>query len=88
MTDAVFDKPFTQQESIPEVAIERAVEILRGGRLHRYNTLADEVAEVSLLEEEYATYQEAKYCLAVTSGGQAMQIALRAAGLKLSLIHI
>ena len=82
MTDAVFDKPFTQQESIPEMAIERAVEILRGGRLHRYNTLADEVAEVSLLEEEYAAYQEAKYCLAVTSGGQAMQIALRAAGLK------
>ena len=63
MTDAVFDKPFTQQEPIPEVAIERAVEILRGGRLHRYNTLADETAEVSLLEEEYAAYQEAKYCL-------------------------
>ena len=82
MTDRVFDKPFTQQEPIPEVAIERAVEILRGGRLHRYNTLADETAEVSLLEEEYAAYQEAKYCLAVTSGGQAMQIALRAAGLK------
>ena len=82
MTDRVFDKPFTQQEPIPEVAIERAVDILRGGRLHRYNTLADETAEVSLLEEEYAAYQDAKYCLAVTSGGQAMQIALRAAGLK------
>lgn len=82
MTDRVFDKPFTQQEPIPEVAIERAADILRGGRLHRYNTLADETAEVSLLEEEYAAYQEAKYCLAVTSGGQAMQIALRAAGLK------
>ena len=82
MTDRVFDKPFTQQEPIPEKAIERAVDILRGGRLHRYNTLADETAEVSLLEEEYAAYQEAKYCLAVTSGGQTMQIALRAAGLK------
>lgn len=82
MTDSVFKKPFTQQEAIPEEAIERAVEILRGGRLHRYNTLADETAEVSLLEEEYAAYQEAKFCLAVTSGGQAMQIALRAAGLK------
>ncbi|MEP3629401.1 MAG: aminotransferase class I/II-fold pyridoxal phosphate-dependent enzyme [Hyphomicrobiales bacterium] len=82
MTDTVFNKPFTQQEAIPEVAIERAVDILRSGRLHRYNTLAHETAEVSLLEEEYAAYQEAKYCLAVTSGGQAMQIALRAAGLK------
>ena len=32
-----FDKPFTQQEPIPEAGIERAVEILRSGRIHRYN---------------------------------------------------
>ncbi|MEM1298859.1 MAG: aminotransferase class I/II-fold pyridoxal phosphate-dependent enzyme [Pseudomonadota bacterium] len=77
-----FDKPFTQQEPIPEDAIERAVEILRTGRLHRYNTVAGETSETSLLEAEYAAYQEAKFCLAVTSGGQAMQIALRATGVK------
>ena len=75
-----FEKPFTQQEPIPESAISRAVEILQGGRLHRYNTAAGEVSEASLLEQEYAAYQGAKYCLAVTSGGQAMQIALRATG--------
>jgi len=62
--------------------IDRAVEILKSGRLHRYNTLEDEVAEASLLEEEYAHYQEAKYCIAVTSGGYAMQVALRSVGLK------
>ena len=77
-----FEKPFTQQEPIPEEAIERAVEILRTGRLHRYNTVAGETAEASLLEQEYAAYQGAKFCLAVTSGGQAMQIALRATGVK------
>ncbi|MEM9046481.1 MAG: aminotransferase class I/II-fold pyridoxal phosphate-dependent enzyme [Pseudomonadota bacterium] len=75
-----FEKPFTQQEPIPEAAIERVGEILRTGRLHRYNIVAGERPEVSLLEEEYAAYQGAKFCLAVTSGGQAMQIALRATG--------
>jgi len=77
-----FEKSFTQQEAIPAQGIEDAVAILQSGRIHRYNTGPGELAETSLLEQEYAAYQRAKYCLAVTSGGQAMQIALRAAGLK------
>lgn len=82
MNKSVFAKPFTQQEGMSAAAIERAVEILQGGRLHRYNTLADEIAEATLLEEEYADFQEVKYCVACTSGGQAMQVALRSVGLK------
>jgi len=82
MIKETFSKPFTQQESIPEAGIDAAIEVLRGGRLHRYNTLPGETSEVSLLEAEYAAYQSAKYCLATTSGGQAMQIALRAVGVK------
>jgi len=75
-----FDKPFTQQEPVPESAISRVSEILRGGRLHRYNTVPDEISEASLLEQEFAQWQGVNYCLATTSGGQAMQIALRASG--------
>lgn len=82
MAGAVFTKPFTQQEGLPGEAISRVVEILETGRLHRYNTLADEIAEATLLEEAYADYQGSGFCLACTSGGQAMQIALRAVGLK------
>lgn len=78
----IFTKSFTQQEAIPQEGIKRAVEILQSGRLHRYNTASGEISEASLLEEEYAAYQETQYCLGVTSGGQAMQIALRAVGLK------
>jgi dTDP-4-amino-4,6-dideoxygalactose transaminase len=78
----IFSKAFTQQESIPEDAIERVVEILRTGRLHRYNTVPGEVAEATALEAEYAAFQGAKYCVATTSGGQAMQIALRSVGVK------
>jgi dTDP-4-amino-4,6-dideoxygalactose transaminase len=82
MSKLNFEKPFTQQEGMPEEVIDRAVEILKGGRLHRYNTLANEIAEAALLEQEYAKYQEAKYCIACTSGGYAMQIALRSCGFK------
>jgi len=75
-----FERSFTQQEAVPSGAIERVSEILQTGRLHRYNVAPGEISEASQLETEYAAFQNAKYCLAVTSGGQAMQIALRAAG--------
>ena len=54
MTEAVFTKPFTQQEAIPDAGIDRAVEIMKSGRLHRYNLAGDEDSEASCLEMEYA----------------------------------
>ena len=77
-----FDKPFTQQGSIPESGITRAVEIMRSGRLHRYNVIENEIAEASLLESEYAAYQGVKYCVATASGGQAIQLGLRVCGVR------
>ena len=77
-----FTKPFTQQEAIPEEGIARAVEILRSGRLHRYNLSPDEMGEVALLEQDYAAWQQQDYCIATTSGGTAIQLALRAAGVS------
>jgi len=73
-----FDGSFTQQEPIPEAGIEAALAVLRHGRLHRYNTAPGEVAETVLLEEEFAAYVGAKYCLGLASGGAAMACALRA----------
>ncbi|MFK7838143.1 MAG: DegT/DnrJ/EryC1/StrS family aminotransferase [Sulfitobacter sp.] len=78
----VFEGSFTQQEAIPEAGIERAIEVMRSGRLHRYNTAPGEVAETVLLEQEFAALVGAKYCLAVASGGYAMATALRAVGVK------
>lgn len=82
MSKVKFNKPFTQQEAIPEDGIARAVEIMRSGRLHRYNLVAGEDNEASLLEQEYATWQEVDYCIAVTSGGYAIQLAMRVCGVK------
>ena len=77
-----FSKPFTQQEPIPEAGIERAIEIMRSGRLHRYNTLAGETSEAELLEREFADYLGVPYCLVCSSGGYALHIALKAAGMQ------
>lgn len=77
-----FTGSFTQQEPIPEAGIEAALAVMRHGRLHRYNTVPNEVSETGLLEQEFAEFVDAPYCLAVASGGYAMATALRAVGVK------
>ena len=77
-----FTGSFTQQEPIPEDAIEAAVAVMRSGRLHRYNTLAGEAGEAALLEKEFAELTGAKYCVATGSGGIAITTALRAVGVQ------
>ena len=46
-----FSKSFTQQEAIPEDAIEDAIALLKTGRLHRYNALDDEKTSAELSGE-------------------------------------
>ncbi len=77
-----FSGSFTQQESIPEEAIEAAIAVMRHGRLHRYNVAQGELGETALLEQEFASQMGARYCLAVASGGYALATALRAVGVK------
>lgn len=77
-----FTGSFTQQEPIPEDAIEAALAVLRHGRLHRYNVAEGETGETALLEQEFAAQMGAKYCLAVASGGYALATSLRAVGVK------
>ncbi len=77
-----FTGSFTQQEPIPEAGIEAALRVMRHGRLHRYNTAAGELSETALLEQEFAAFIGAKYCLATASGGYALATALRALGVK------
>ncbi len=76
----VFKGNFTQQEPIPEEGITAAIEVMRSGRLHRYNLGPGEVGEVGLLEQEFAAYVGSRYALAVCSGGYALATALRVLG--------
>ncbi|MGR3650890.1 MAG: DegT/DnrJ/EryC1/StrS family aminotransferase [Roseovarius sp.] len=76
----VFKGSFTQQEPIPEEGIAAALEVMRSGRLHRYNLAPGEPGEAAMLEREFAAHVGARHALAVTSGGYAMATALRALG--------
>ena len=80
MKKSVFAGSFTQQNALPPEALEKAMTVLQSGRLHLYNTAPGEDSETALLEAEYREWQDAPYCLALASGGQAIQLALRAAG--------
>lgn len=77
-----FGKDLSQSEPIPESAIEQAVALMRSGRLHRYGEQGVGTPEPSLLEQEYAAYVGSKYCVAVSSCGAAMFLALKALGVK------
>jgi len=77
-----FNKSFTQQEPIPDEAMERAMAVMKTGALHRYSSVEDQPTETALLETEFAQYLGQKYVLACTSGGYALAIALKAAGLQ------
>jgi dTDP-4-amino-4,6-dideoxygalactose transaminase len=77
-----FGKDLSTPEPISEEAIERAVALLRSGRLHRYGEQGTGYPEPSILEQEYAAYVGSKYCIAVSSCGAAMFIALKALGVK------
>jgi dTDP-4-amino-4,6-dideoxygalactose transaminase len=80
--DLWFGKDLSTPEPIPEEAIESAVALMRTGRLHRYGEQGSGYPEPSLLEQEYAAYVGSKYCVAVSSCGAAMFIALKALGVK------
>ncbi|MGV6839427.1 MAG: DegT/DnrJ/EryC1/StrS family aminotransferase [Planktomarina sp.] len=80
--EEVFKGNFTQQEPLSEEAIAAAVDVMRHGRLHRYNEAAGETSQTALLEQEFADMFGAKYALAVASGGYALATALRAVGVK------
>lgn len=76
-----FTKSFTRQEALPEASIRQAIDIMQSGRLHRYDLTEDGgPGETSLLEAEFAHYQDQAYCLACASGGYALQLSLRAIG--------
>lgn len=82
MTDTPIGIDLSQPPSIPPDAIERAVEVLRGGWLHRYGETLGDRSDASLLEEEFAASVGARYCVAANSCGSTMFLALICCGVK------
>ena len=76
----LFTKDFTQQEPLPEQSVQNALASLATGRLHRYNAGKGEKGFTAELEEAYAAYMGRKYCLACSSCGSALYLALKCCG--------
>ncbi|MGL4323039.1 MAG: DegT/DnrJ/EryC1/StrS family aminotransferase [Beijerinckiaceae bacterium] len=75
-------RDLTEPEPIPEAGIARANELMRSGRLFRYGEMGADQLDVSLLEQEFAAFVGRKYCIAVNSGGGALFLALKVAGVQ------
>lgn len=81
-TPACLQRDLTEPEPIPEAGIARAVELMRSGRLFRYGEMGADQLDVSLLEQEFAAFVGRRFCVAVNSGGGALFLALKVAGVQ------
>ena len=76
----VFTKDLSAPDPVPEAGIEAANQLLRDGRLFRYGEDRNSLPEAALFEEEFADYLGRRYAVAVNSGGGALFLALKTAG--------
>eukprot|EP00522_Entomoneis_paludosa_P013909 CAMPEP_0172449844 /NCGR_PEP_ID=MMETSP1065-20121228/8436_1 /TAXON_ID=265537 /ORGANISM="Amphiprora paludosa, Strain CCMP125" /LENGTH=418 /DNA_ID=CAMNT_0013201597 /DNA_START=731 /DNA_END=1987 /DNA_ORIENTATION=+ len=68
-------------DPIPEEGQMEALEIMKTGRLYRYNVAKAEEAAVSKCEMEIAAYTGHKYCVGLNSCGSALMLLLKTTGL-------
>ena len=69
-------------DPIPVEGQEAAVELMKTGRLYRYNIGKGEQSVVNLCEKEIADYMNFKYCVGLNSCGSALMLLLKTTGVK------
>ncbi len=79
---ARLDLDLATPEPPPQASIDAAIRLLKTGHLFRYGEMGGEGNEAAKLETEFAAMLGAKYCIAVNSGGSAIFLALKAAGVQ------
>lgn len=78
----ILDIDLSDPGSLPEEAIDQAVELMRTGRLHRYGEYAGTEPHAALFESEFAEYVGSRYAIGTNSGGCAIFLSLKIAGVK------
>jgi len=69
-------------DPIPVEGQEAALDLMKTGRLYRYNVAPGEDSVVSMCEQEIADYTGFKYCVGLNSCGSALMLLLKTTGLK------
>jgi dTDP-4-amino-4,6-dideoxygalactose transaminase len=72
----------SRPDPVPGDGIAAATALMQDGRLFRYGEDRNSLPEAALLEEEFAAHSGRRFCAAVNSGGCALFLALKAAGLQ------
>eukprot|EP00521_Asterionellopsis_glacialis_P012830 CAMPEP_0195308154 /NCGR_PEP_ID=MMETSP0707-20130614/38079_1 /TAXON_ID=33640 /ORGANISM="Asterionellopsis glacialis, Strain CCMP134" /LENGTH=443 /DNA_ID=CAMNT_0040372413 /DNA_START=898 /DNA_END=2229 /DNA_ORIENTATION=+ len=69
-------------DPVPDAGVEAAVELMKSGRMYRYNVAPGEDSMVSQTEIDVAAYTGHKYCVALNSCGSALMLLLKTTGLN------
>jgi dTDP-4-amino-4,6-dideoxygalactose transaminase len=69
-------------DPIPEEGQKEALELMKTGKLYRYNIAPGEDSVVNKAEQEIANYTGFKYCVALNSCGSALMLLLKTTGLQ------
>ena len=69
-------------DPVPQSGIDEAVELMKTGRMYRYNVPDAASSVVSKCEVEIAEYTGHKYCVALNSCGSAIMLMMKCAGLQ------
>lgn len=78
----VITRDIKTPDPVPQSGIDEAVELMRTGRMYRYNVPSAAESTVSRCEVEIAEYTGHKYCVALNSCGSAIMLMMKCAGLQ------
>jgi dTDP-4-amino-4,6-dideoxygalactose transaminase len=78
----VFTKDLSAPDPVPDEGIDAALGLMRDGRLFRYGEDRSGLPQAALFEEEFARTLGVRYAVGLNSGGCALFVALKAAGVE------
>ena len=81
-TRASIKRDIKTPDPVPVAGQEAAVELMKTGRMYRYNVPNAESSIVSQCEKDVADYTGHKYCVALNSCGSALMLMLKCTGLE------
>jgi dTDP-4-amino-4,6-dideoxygalactose transaminase len=86
-TNVIKDRAYVTRDiktpdPVPEEGQKAALELMKTGRMYRYNVKNAEESVVSQCEQEIAAYTGHKYCVALNSCGSALMLLLKTTGCK------